>query len=137
MKQTVPGKFYTWFNDETWEEALANHNIDGFDDIQWALFESCDNTKKIPFKIVDHNKNVVLDSSKFDWEQLEIRANCRSNKFYSKFENETLKEAVNKHSEGFKSIEEAIDDANHQSGKPGESYEIYNHELVVVHKGKV
>ena len=137
MKTTIEGKFYTWFNDETWEEALESHNIDGFDDIQWALFEACDNTDKISFKIVDHNKNVVLDSKDHNWELLVLRSHCKLNKFYSKFQNETLKEAVNKHSTGFDSLEEAINDAKTESGQQGENFEVYNHELKLVHSDKV
>lgn len=137
MKQTTEGKFYTWFANETLEEALESHNIDGFDNIQWALFEACDNTKKIPFKIVDHNKNVVLDSKDHDWDLLVLRANCKLNKFYSKFQHETLKEALNNHSVGFDSLEEAIHDAKTESGKKGETFEVYNHELKIVHTEKI
>lgn len=137
MNKTVEGKFYTWFEDETWEEALNNHNIEGFTDIQWALLEACDTNTKVPFKIVDHNKNVILDSKNFEWEHLELRARCTPNRFYSKIGNESLAQAIENHSQGFTSVEDAVNDAENDSGEKGESYEIYNHELKMVHKGTV
>lgn len=137
MKKTTEGKLYTWFNDETWEEALESHNIDGFNDIQWALMECCDNPKRVPFKIVDHNKNIVLNSADFEWDFLILRSQCQLNHFYSKFQKESLAEAIKSHSKGFKSLEDAIFDAKNESGKKGEIFEVYDHELKVVHKDKV
>ena len=52
MKNTTPGKFYSWFADETWEQALENHDIDGFVDIHWAIVESMNSKEKSNFKIV-------------------------------------------------------------------------------------
>lgn len=133
MKHTTPGKYYSWFNDETWEEALESHNIDGFDDLHWAIAECMDSSEKVDFKIVDHEKNIVFDSTKYDRDFLETMVMCTANKFYVKFNNESLRQAIQDHSVGFDSIEDAHVGAI-EGGDKGEGYEIYNHKLEVVAK---
>lgn len=55
------------------------------------------------------------------------------NKFYLRFEDESIEDAVDSHGNGFHSIEEAIKEAAYEPGK----YKIYNHELNVVYTGEV
>lgn len=61
LEGTTMGKFYSWFEDETLEEAIKNHAI-GFKSIQDAIDESnASDSKPSKFKVIDWQGKVVFE----------------------------------------------------------------------------
>lgn len=59
MKEPIEGLFYTQFDDETWQEALNEHDV-GFENIADAIDSVKYNDKPEHYVVKDHKGNTVF-----------------------------------------------------------------------------
>jgi len=136
MKKTTEGRFYTWFEDETIEEALASHSTDGFETVTDAIEDCLTDESSKSFKVVDSGLSVVFDSKNTSPEFIVVKAEMHNGRFYVQFSNESLVEAVRNHSFGYESLDDALSDTK-ASGESGEKFKVYNSMVECVYEGEI